>query len=286
MPGEFPRTTIEDLDVSRMIIGTNWFLGFSHTSKSKDDYIKQTMTRERIADVLERFFREGVDTLLGIRPEAPHLVEAVKDAEDRTGVGCRCIGTPHIDVSGTPQAAEANARTFDAYAEIGVRVCMPHQCSTDAMLDRKSRSLPGMDAVCKQIRDRGMIPGLSTHTAEAPIYADESGLDVGAYIQIYNAAGFLMHIEIDWVNRMIWERQRPVVTIKPMAAGRIPPFVGMNFVWSTLRPQDMVCVGTMTPDEAAELIELSRSCFERRAPEGELQRTRSKASVEANVPGA
>ena len=46
-----------------------------------------------------------------------------------------------------------------------------------------------------------MIPGLSTHMPETPIYADESGLDVDTYISIYNAMGFLMQIEVDWVQR-------------------------------------------------------------------------------------
>jgi hypothetical protein len=124
------------------------------------------------------------------------------------------------------------------------------------------------------------VPGLSTHTPEVPVYADAMNLDVATYIQIYNSAGFLMQIEIDWVHRMIWGRKKPVIVIKPMAAGRIPPLVGMAFVWSTIRPEDMVCVGTLNADEARELIDISLSILERRAPTVELQRTRSKESVE------
>jgi len=41
----------------------------------------------------------------------------------------------------------------------------------------------------------------------------------------------------------------------------------------------MVCIGTMTPDEAREVIEISLSILERRSPEVELQTTRSKKSV-------
>jgi len=78
-----------------------------------------------------------------------------------------------------------------------------------------------MDRVCKMIRDRGMVAGLSTHMPETPVYADESGLDVETYIQIYNAAGFLMQVEVDWVHRVIHEARKPVMTIKPMAAGRL-----------------------------------------------------------------
>lgn len=65
-----------------------------------------------------------------------------------------------------------------------------------------------------------------------------------------------------------------------LSAGRLLPLVGLAFVWSTIRPQDMVAVGTLTPREAEELIEISRAQLEGRGPAVELQWTRSKASVE------
>lgn len=276
---DFPRTHIEALSVSRLIIGTNWFLGYSHTSQAQDDLIKERMTRERIADVLEVYLRAGVDTIMGVRPQHPHLEAAIQDAEDRTGRKIIKIGTPTLNLAGTQAAADENARTFDGFAEIGCRVCMPHQCTTDALLDRRTREIRGMADICADIRRRGMIPGLSTHMPETPVYADETGLDVGTYIQIYNADGFLMQIEIDWVHRMIHEAKKPVITIKPLAAGRVMPLVGLAFNWSTIRPQDMVCVGTMTPDEAREVIEISLSILEGRDARIKLQETRSKKSV-------
>ena len=126
-----------------------------------------------------------------------------------------------------------------------------------------------------------MIPGLSTHMPEVPVYADETNLDVATYIQIYNAAGFMMQIEVDWVQRMIWGRKKPVITIKPLAAGRLEPLVGLAFVWATLRPIDMITVGCMTADEAREVIEISMALLEQRLPNITLQETRSKASMKA-----
>ena len=148
------------------------------------------------------------------------------------------------------------------------------------MVDRRTRTIRDLDPITRAIRERGMIPGLSTHMPETPIYADGMGADVATYIQIYNAAGFLMQIEIDWVHRMIWKRAKPVITIKPMASGRLDPLVGLAFAWATLRDRDMVTVGTMTPDEAREVIDISLSLLARRGSDVELQRTRSKASVD------
>jgi len=71
------------------------------------------------------------------------------------------------------------------------------------------------------------------------------------------------------------------MTIKPLAAGSILPSVGLAFVWNTIRDQDMVTIGTTTPDEAREIVNLSLDFLNRRMPENELQKTRSKASISA-----
>ena len=276
---QFPRTTIEEHSVSRLMIGTNWFLGFSHCSQAKDRHIKEFMTAGKIADILEVFMNAGVDTLYGFRDD-PKLIDGIKEAEQRTGRKCLLISIPSLplDLDNIQNRDDAE-RSLDFLAESGVSICMPHQCTTDAFLDRKAKTMKGIEPYLAMIRERGMTPGLSTHTPEAPIYADSDNLDVACYIQLYNAAGFLMQIEIDWVQRMIWNAAKPVITIKPLAAGKLPPLVGLAFAWSTIRDIDMVCVGTYTPDEAAEVIELSLSILERRLPDLELQKTRSKASL-------
>jgi len=262
-----------------MLIGTNWFCGFSHTSKAKDDYIRAVMTPKRIADVIEVFLEAGIDAIMGLGSR-PELRAAIQEAEQRTGRKMVVITTPAIDVGDSQEAFDATARIFDEAAASGATFCFPHQCSTDAVIDRRARRLINMDRYCEMIRQRGLIPGLSTHTPEAIVYADETNLDVASYIQIYNGAGFLMQLEVDWVHRIIHNARKPVMTIKPMAAGRLLPIVGLGFVWATLRPQDMVTVGTMTPDEAREVIDISMSILQSRQPAVELQRTRSKAAVE------
>jgi hypothetical protein len=226
-----------------------------------------------------------VDTLYGARPESEHLEQAIADAQDRTGVECIRMGTPHLDLSDSSDADDANRRTIESFAEIGCRVCLPHQATTDALLDRRSQTIRDMDRYAAMIRQAGMIPGLSTHMPETIRYADATGLDVGTYIQIYNAAGFLMQVEVDWVHRIIWEAAKPVINIKPLAAGRLHPLVGLAFSWATLRSKDMVCIGCFTPDEARECIDISLAQLEGRGPAGlELQTTRSKASLEYRAP--
>jgi len=274
----FPRTTVGGLSLPRMVIGSNWFLGYSHTSSAKDRVIKQQVTRERLSDILTVFLERGVDAILW-NPN-PDVLAAMKDAEQRTGRAMIQIMNPIFSLlpGGDPETEPEVI--LDRCVEQGAAICMPHQAVTDALLDKRARVIRDLDRYMAMIRERGMIPGLSTHTPEVPLYADKQGADVETYIQIYNCAGFLMQIETDWVmQHVIHKARKPVLTIKPLAAGRLLPVVGLAFVWSTIREQDMVCIGTMSAEEADEVIDLSLDLIERRLPEGELQVTRSRRSL-------
>jgi hypothetical protein len=274
---EFPRTMVGGVSLPRLLAGSNWFLGYSHTSLAKDRFIKELQTRERIAKILTVFLQNGIDAVMA--PPSQLLEEAILDAEDHTGQSMTRILTPIFNITPGGDAASEPEAMLDQCKKLNATFCMPHQCVTDALVDRRSQTIRDIDVYTKMIRERGMIPGLSTHMPESVVYADKTGADVDTYIQIYNAAGFMMQVEADWVQRIIANAHKPVMTIKPLAAGKLLPIVGMAFVWSTLRPQDMVTIGTTTPDEAREIIDLSLDLLNHQMPELELQKTRSKKSL-------
>jgi len=274
----FPRTSVGGVSISRLIVGTNWFLGYSHTSAAKDRFIREFMTRERVADILTVFLERGVDAVMGM--PVPMLSGAIEDAQYRTGRKMHLILTPTFNIRpGGPPEQEPEA-VFDRCKELGATFCFPHSSLVDCLVDRLHRTIRGYDGYARLIRERGMIPGLSTHLPESVVIADQTGADVETYIQIYNSAGFLMTIEADWCMRIIHNARKPVMTIKPLAAGRLLPPVGLAFVWNTIRDQDMVTIGTTTADEAREAIELSMGFLERRKANVELQTTRSKKGLE------
>ncbi len=274
----FPRTVVGGVSLPRLLIGTNWFLGYSHTSLAKDRFIKELQDRRRIADVISAFLQYGVDAVMG--PPSQHLEDAIQEAENRTGQRVIRIITPSFNiVPGGPKEREPEV-AFDECVRLNATFCLPHQCVTDALLDRMHGEIRDIGKYSRMIRERGMIPGLSTHMPEAVVYADKTNADVETYIQIYNAAGFLMQVEADWVMRIIQKARKPVMTIKPLAAGRLLPVVGLAFVWNTIRDQDMVTIGCTTPDEAREVVEISLDLLNRRIPENALQKTRSKNTLE------
>ena len=261
----FTRTVVGGVSLPRLLVGTNWFLGWSHTSLAKDNFIKEYQTRERIVAMLRVFQEYGIDAVMG--PLSTHLDDSIREAEQSTGKKIIRIYTPAFDLHPEAVPAERAEAVFDRCADLGATFCMPHQSVTDALLDRRAGVIRDLEQYTRMIRARGMIPGLSTHMPESVIYADKMEADVETYIQLYNSAGFLMQVEADWVMRVIRDAKKPVMTIKPLAAGRILPVVGLAFVWNTIRDQDMVTIGTTTPDEAREVIELSMDLLNRRLPE-------------------
>lgn len=277
---QFPRTLVGGKSLSRMIIGTNWILGWSHTGAAADQLIRsKNDTVEKIADLLEVYLRAGVDTMMAPFVGQDQLMRGIRLAEDRTGRGMILVDTPIINVDDNEMARAQAAATIDASRKNGATFCFPHHSSTEQLVSKNKGTIDRLPDYLAMIRDAGMVPGLSAHMPELVLYSDANGYDVETYIQIYNCLGFLMQIEIETISKIIWEAKKPVMTIKSMAAGRCTPYVGLNFSWATLRPCDMVTVGCMTPKEAEEVIEISMAAFEGRRPELEGRSSPAKTAL-------
>ena len=267
MSDSFPRTDVGGVSLSRMIIGTNWVLGYSHTSPAADSMIKTRHSeRDSIAEMLEVFLNNGVDTLMGLFRGNKALCDARKLAEDRTGKKLIVIDTPPLNVDDTPEARREAQAVIAESAENGATFCFPHHSSTEQLVNKNLQAIPRLPDYLAMIREHGMVPGLSAHMPELVTYSDLNEYDVETYIQIYNCIGFLMQIEVEYIHKVIQNAKKPVMTIKSMAAGRVSPFVGITFSYATIRPCDMVTVGCFTPEEAREDIEIGRASIERRAP--------------------
>lgn len=267
MEQQFPRTTVGGISVSRMIMGSNWLLGWSHTSLAAD---KQILDRyndaQKMHPVLETYLKYGVDTIMAPFGFAPKLVQAIHEVEDKTGKQVIMVDTPIINVNDSPAARKEAERDIRASAANGCKICLLHHASGEELVNKNQRTIARLDDYTKMIRDAGMIPGISAHMPEIVLFCDQNQYDIETYVQIYNCMGFMMQIEIETVATIINNANKPVMTIKPMAAGRCSPFVGLTFAWNTIRSGDMVTVGCHTPEEVEEDIAISLAAIEHRMP--------------------
>ena len=265
---EFPRTTVGGVSLSRMLIGTNWLLGWSHTSASADAQIKRRYdSAQAFKPVLEAYLRHGVDSIMAPFGASPELMEAIRDTEQKMGREILLIDTPTLNVDDNPQARREAEQTVKESAKRGAKFCLLHHSCAEQLVDKNKGVIRRLDDYTKMIRDAGMIPGLSAHMPELIVYSDANGYDVETYIQIFNCMGFLMQVEIETVASIIQNAKKPVMTIKSMAAGRCSPYVGLTFSWNAIREKDMVTVGAFSPQEAEEDIEISLAAIEHRFPD-------------------
>ncbi len=276
----FPRTSVGGVSLPRMLIGSNWLLGYSHTGAAADGYInKINRSREAQAAIFEVFLKNGIDAVMAPVTANPVLQEGAKLAQDRTGKKMILIDTPILNVDDTREARDEARRVIEASAKIGCTFCFPHHSSAEQLVNKNKHTMDRLPDYLSMIRENGMIPGLSAHMPELIVYSDEQGYDVETYIQLYNCMGFLMQVEVEYIHKVIWNAKKPVMTIKPMAAGRVSPFVGITFSFATLRERDMVTVGCMTPEEAEEDIEIGLAAIERRFPDLEGRNSPNKTSI-------
>ena len=276
----FPRTIVGGVSLPRMIIGTNWFLGWSHRTAAADDSIRRKFSKpEDFWPVISTFLDAGIDAVMAPISTTPIAEQAIDYAEQKAGRKIYRIDTPGIDVDDTPEGRRNAERTIRHSAEIGSDFCLLHHASIELLVSKHRREITRLPDYLSMIRENGMHPGLSAHMPEIVQYSDANGYDVETYIQIFNCMGFLMQVEVENVARIIWNAKHPIMTIKPMAAGRCTPYVGLTFNWNTIRECDMVTVGTNSALEAAEDIEISVAALEHRFPDLEARSSPFKQGV-------
>ncbi len=280
MQTPFPTTTVENITLPRMLIGSNWFCGYSHTGNAADLMIKEKFPDEAsFYPIFEEYLEHDINAIMGLFEYNPLMKRAVDYAEQRSGKEITIIDTPLVNVDDTPAARQEALKTIQTSAKNGAKICMIHHASVEQLVDKNKKVIHRLDDYTKMIRDCGMVPGLSAHMPEVLLYSDANEYDVQTYIQIYNCMGFLMQVEVEYVSKIIQQAKKPVMTIKPCAAGRCTPYVGLNFVYNTIRECDMVTIGVLTAMEAREDIEIAKAAINRTYPDLEGRCSPAKQDV-------
>jgi hypothetical protein len=276
----FPRTTVAGVSLPRLLIGSNWMFGWSHKGHAADVYIReQHSTVDATLRVLDAFLQYGIDAWVAPFSSHPDALDKIRRVQERIEKKLIIIDTPILNMDDTETARKEARAIIKTSAEIGSAFCLIHHSSCEQLVNKNKRTMNRLGDYTDMIREAGLIPGLSAHMPEIIQYTDLNGYDVETYIQIFNCLGFLMQVEVESVIRIIHDAKKPVMTIKPMAAGRTTPYVGLTFNWNVLRPQDMITVGCINEYEVHEDVEISLAAMEKRLPNLEGRGSPGKTSI-------
>ena len=247
---------IGDVAVSRFILGSNPFSGFSHQTPETDREMERYFTVDRIKRTLRDAEALGINTLIGRGDR--HIVRMLMEYWDEGGSlqwfaqTCPGIGDHEAGVRAAWQG--------------GATACHVHGGVMDYLLAQGK--LAEAPAVIDMIRDKGMLAGIAGHNPQVFTWAEEH-LDVDYYMcSYYNSAHrdesaehrtgmkeWFLEEDRRIMTELIERLSRPVIHYKVLAAGRNDPADAFATVARCMRPNDAVCVGVFTRDKPDMLHE-------------------------------
>jgi len=222
----FPTFKVEDVEVPRVLIGINPFLGYSHFSEAKSNYFKRIFKEvSAISDVIVKAVELGVNGIY--TPADKKIAEALKQVKQRTGIEMTVVGTTYYTLDLKKMEEE-----IALLKSMGARICLLHGNAVDDLLNHVERVINRAEEMLQLIREEGLIPGIACHDARAILYSDERSYDAKIYATPVNKIGFWMNPE-GLTLKVIRQTDKPIIALKPFASGRIQPEEGLEFTLST-----------------------------------------------------
>lgn len=229
------------MELSRLVCGTNAFCGISHFTPSRDMFLAEYFTLERVIEIMTFVLEEfGVNCI--VSSPRDNIARAIDAIEKETGTRYAWLCTPSARDT-AKGAGQSLAEQVRWCADHHVAACLPHRSWTDAYMNTARMEIEGLEEVTAQVRDLGMIPGLSTHYYEAISICEQRKYDIPLIIQPLNVLGFQSNIEVNTLARKIKSTRIAILAIKPMAAGRVEPETGLEFAFRNVKDGDLVAAG-------------------------------------------
>jgi hypothetical protein len=248
--------------VSRFILGSNPFSGFSHQGKGRDLEMMRHYTTQRIKETLRRAESLGINTLIGRTDH--HVMRVLLEHRDEGGTlqwfaqTCPGVGPTEMCIN---RAKQMNARACHLHGGV-----MDNLVATG----RTAKVQPAVDT----IREKGMLAGIAGHNIRVFEWAEEH-LDCDYYMCCYynpsprdkqaahdpTAPEIFREEDRAAMTAIIPSLSRPVIHYKVLAAGRNEPVDAFDYVARILRPNDTVCVGIYTAD-VPDMLERDVALFE------------------------
>ena len=245
-----PKVALENLNISRMICGTNQFVGITHRANPLDNLAH--LIRFRNANIVAKFFiylqqNHGVNACISSPREK--IYEAIKITEKETGERFYWICSPSRRMTAKGLKPDVKFQ-IKWCAEHDVAVCIPHRDYTDHAIDKSNLTIggnhpqfPPYPELAELIRDLGMIPGLSTHFIESIEAVEKQKYDAKVIVQPLNKIGFESDTSPENLVQKIQSTQLQIINIKPMAAGRISHTEALPWNLSKIKKNDFLAVG-------------------------------------------
>lgn len=241
-------------EVTRLVVGTNPFFGYSHFNMILDQSMREYMTQERRIETLLAAERYGINTW-----QFHFSDQTVADYQLMRERGGKL---QFFILTEGPMSKDFSLVT--RYAKLGPIGIAHHGNRTDERFREKR-----MDVVrefTRIARDAGVMVGVSTHNPEVVDYIESAGWDIDYYMCCFfrvsrtveetrAALGgeaplgeSFLEKDPERMTRAIRSTRRPVLAFKILGAGRVGYTrekieAAFRYAYSNIKPGDAAIVG-------------------------------------------
>jgi len=249
--GPLPTIQLGSLEVSRFLLGSNPFWGYSHKNPQLDEEMKAYHTDEQIVRILDEAARCGLTTI--VSPPDQRWVDLwtkYRAAGGKLGIWiAQCHDAPE------EMEAEIDRAIKGAANAIFIQGHRVEQQFVNAKFDTLRRWLD-------RIKNAGIPGGFAAHWPEIHPELENRKFPADFYFQCcYNitrpgAMGEPYH-EADRKIAMETIRaiEKPVVAYKILGAGRLRAADGFEQAFNSIRRKDGVCVGIWAKEAIDQIRE-------------------------------
>ena len=270
-PSPLPKVKFGSTEITRLIIGSNPFYGYSHFNNLLNAFMRDYMTQDRRMEVLHRCERAGINTW-----QLHYHGQTMDDLRRYRSEGGKMNWFLLADFEMLTDLALIG-KVVQELKPVGIAY---HGNRSD---DRfKEGRMQVIRDFCKAVRDSGVMVGVSAHNPAVFETIESQDWDVD-YFQTcayhvtrsrenareafrespLDSGGMFMENDPQRMFRVVRQTKRPCLAFKILAAGRMdrpPDVVGaFEMAFRSIKPTDAVIVG-MCPrfkDEISENVALT-----------------------------
>lgn len=234
-PPSLPTIRLGTLEVSRFILGSNPFWGYSHKSAQLDEEMRRFHTDERIMQILDEAAECGLTAVASPPQERwtrfyPRYLESG--------------GRLKIWISQCDCAPEQMLKDIDRSVKAGARAVFIQGARVEEQFEAGRFDV--LRSWVERIKEAGLPAGCAAHWPEIHPELERRKFPTDFYYQcFYNASKTSDYsaAEREKAVAMVLRLDKPVIAYKILAAGRLPASEGFEYAFNHIRRKDGVCVG-------------------------------------------
>ena len=250
---------IGNLQFSKVMCGTNPFYARSHFSEARNAEYRARFGVRRIEQMIRHCISKGVNAVETSASE--RILRIVQQIRATTETDIHLVGSTRIDKT---SGMKSHGEKLSFLIQNGAGICLIHSQYVDR--PRRQDTIRGLDRFVDRIHEAGLLAGISTHEVDTVELCEKKNYGIDVYMFPLNPLSFAH--EKYTGNETVQQRidivlgvPKPFILIKALAAGRIPPADGLQFVAENSKPNDLLSIGFGAEEEIDECIQFVEKYF-------------------------